>query len=279
MSLTNGSDRTTPKPSRGAAGSAGGALSGRYPDPGPGTPGLCGWGWEDDFVAPIDKTTQSGNWWKYNAILGGATPTNAVADLSATPFSARELGVLAFTTFGGVADGGVLYQANAALLGGVPVGTTWVAKVWLDSTTMTQIGVSCGFCSSKTVIPIVGAAQSFVGVRAVSGGAASNWYGVVKNGAGAGNETTVDLGVLADGTPRIVAFQRTSSGIQFYVIDATDTLVGPCWSAVGSEATTAGAAALPTATLWPAFGLYGAVAATQKTMYIDLFSVGGCMAR
>jgi hypothetical protein len=57
---------------------------------------------------------------------------------------------------------------------------------------------------------------------------------VLKSGAGAGAETTLDTGLLADGTWRIFGARHLRDGSwAAYSIDASDPDVPPVWTQIG----------------------------------------------
>lgn len=251
---------------RQAAGAAGGALAGRYPNPGLGIPACTGGGFTDDFTGNIVKTGPISLGWVEADIAGGLT-------LAGYADTAAEIGILYATTAGAGGDGGVIYQPSGAITGGLPVGFRFQTKVRLDTTL--QIVACSGFSSATGALPIVAAAASFVGVRAIAAGAGVNWLFVAKDGAGGANETTLDSGVAAGTTWRIFEMRVTAAAqIDCYLVDCSDTLVGPQYTSIGSLTSN-----IPTAAnLYAALGL-GASAAAVKGLLVDWHGWGGTIVR
>ena len=196
--MTTRSTRTARPP----AGTAGGSLGGSYPDPSIGCPPVAGHSLWDEFVRPPG----GGEWgdlrWILNAV-GGAAPTAAVV----TPTAATEVGIQRLSTGGApiAIDEGVC--GGWSIAGGFPlyrtprVGSAWTCKVRLQD--VTNVRVFSGLLAAYTSWWIGG--SQGIGFRATNGGAAANWVGVCRDGAG---ETLIDMGVDASGKWRLMRWRH-----------------------------------------------------------------------
>jgi hypothetical protein len=255
---------------RRSAGPASGVLGGRYPNPGFGLP-LGGTVNLDDFVGSIAKTDmRTGLHW----VIGDVGPGVTVSGVTST---ATERGIFRMTTAGPVTAGGSASLTEGRLEAGVPTYLEWAAKVRSGTGfPNTNVRVWSGYADTALGDPLTANATQFVGVRADPGGAAANWFGVVKDGAGAGNESTVNLGLLFDGTWRILGFTRTTTGIQFWRGDASRLAThGLMVEDLGAEVTTN----LPTVPLVAVGVGIRNTSAVAHAIDIDIWADGGPIAR
>lgn len=194
------------------SGWADGALAGQYPGPALGAPHSAGLFLGDDFTQAY--TTG----WAATTI-GGSAPTYSIV----APGGYTEHGIHRTTTAAASGTGGVILRAATADLYRVPPpGSRWVVKVRTSASASYEFW--SGFVSSAGLVRTADATQ-LIGIRtdrAVDG----NIYGIVKDGAAAGNENTVDLGVTAEASNwEAVGFDvegdTTTPSIQFYVYDLT----------------------------------------------------------
>ena len=246
------------------SGKAGGAAGGRYPNTSGGLPHTNGLAITDDFIRPVSGTTYGDLGWPIQTI--GTAPTVA----NQTPTGATEIGITRVTTSGGnVLEGGGLAFPGASFLAAPPEGSIWCAKVRLVDTT--QIEVWSGFVETPTTRVATGVTNGFLGLRAVAAGAGVNWFGVARIGI---TETTVDLGISADTTWRMLGFERLNSGnVQFFELSSLERH----WDRtdVGAEIATN----VPTANLTPIALAVVQVTAANRSAEIDLWDLGGDIAR
>lgn len=258
---------------RPASGPAGGALSGGYPTPGVGAVATRSVAITEEWLRGVLSATNVGDC-GFQAVTIAGTPVWT----HVTPTADTEVGIMSVATSNNLNDAGALSYlggANCPFFRYPPPGSVWATKL-KNVTDGLNRTVWSGFISAATAVPL-GAGNDFIGVRCDTAGAAANWFGIVKAGAA---ETTVDLGVLADTTWRIVGFQHVYSflsgtlGIQFYTYDCRniwDSTVVP----VGGPVTTN----LPTNPLTPvALGIQtksGVIRSAQS----DFFTLGGVLAR
>jgi hypothetical protein len=256
------------KPARPAAGAAGGVLGGRYPNPAWGLPmgGMQGF---DDFIGNINKTTMRTQLnWTIVDTSGGVSPT-------AGTDTATEDGILRMATAGALGDGGNAYLPDGLLGAGVPTYLEFGVKIRMPATN-TDLRVWSGFADTSNGDWLIAGSVNCVGIRAIASGSAVNWYGVVKDGSTASNESTVDLGYEANSTWRSLGFYVTSTGIQFCEWDASDLRKrGLVRTDIGDEVTTN----IPTGALYKiALGINAATAA-QRVAEVDWWAFGGPVAR
>jgi hypothetical protein len=230
---------------------------------------LGGFSQADDFVGAIAKTnmrTQLG--WTIDDIAGGVT-------VSAQLDTATEDGILRMLAGSTSGDGGTCNLPAGRLVAGCPAYMEFGAKVRVQATN-TNITAWSGFADTAAGDWDTASATNAVGIRVIAAGAAANWYGVVKDGAGAGNESTVDLGYAADNTWRFLGFRVTATGIQFCEWDAADIYRrGLIREDIGSEVTTN----IPTGSLYKvALGVLTTTAATRYAE-VDWWGIGGPVAR
>jgi hypothetical protein len=261
---------SSPYPARLAAGPAGGVLAGNYPNPASGLP-IGGLSLYDDFVGDVLKAALRTQLpWKVGDLGGGVT-------LVERTDTATEIGIMDVYTGTTLADGGNVYLDSSKLIGGIPVGLTWAVKIRANTTAHGQnVRVWSGFAETANGDWLISGSVNCVGIRAISSGATVNWYGVVKDGSTATNESTVDLGVTYDTPWQILGFRRTATGIQFFRADASElSRYGLLVDDVGAEVTTN----IPTSDLVPvAVGLRNATAAL-KSVWVDFWACGGAISR
>lgn len=262
---------------RHAAGPAGGALSGCYPDPTAGHPAFAGYSLSDDFQKP--PAAAGGPYgdldWDLHPI-GAAAVTVAYV----TPTADTEIGVAEVdsgaTAVGdeGVATGWTVGAART-FFGAPTVGFEYRAKLYVPDGTHTR--AFSGLI--QNYMAFWGApANSLIGFRAMGAAAAANWYGVVRSAA---IETTIDLGVLADATWRCLMWRREiydgTSQIGFYVgqtqAAGDHNLRHPqYWARRGGITTNIPAAAL---TYCPLAVVCRVGAGANRTARIDIMECGG----
>jgi hypothetical protein len=253
------------------AGPAGGVFDGFYPNPSWGLP-MGGIRLEDDFVGAISKTnmrTQLG--WSVSDIAGGVA-------VSGAEDTATEHGVIDMVTAGGLGDGGNMGYADGRLIGGIPVGLKWGVKIRSRNVAghNQNVRVWSGWSDTANGDWLVAGGVQCVGIRVIAAGAAVHYFGVCKVGAGAGNETTVDLGYDYDGTWRFLGFRRTTTGIQFCRWDASLlSTYGLLYENLDSEVTTN----IPAVDLYPIGVGLDAAAAAQKAVQVDWWGAGGAVPR
>lgn len=247
---------------RAAAGNADGCLLGTFPQPAMGHTCAAGAWLRDDFVDLISDN------WTLTTIVG------APAWSMVAPTAGTEFGIAQITTPGTATQGGVALRSAVADMYGPPLpGSRWVAKVAIVGAVASYTAWS-GFVSG-TAAPSTAAATKLIGVRSVG----ANLFGVVKNGAGAGNETTVDLGFTCEGSAyKIVGFEVGGTvgaeTVQFFYYDCSDRM-NRGRTNVGSTITTN----LPTGAMFScALGLI-TDENVAKTGLIDFWEIGGRTAR
>jgi hypothetical protein len=260
----------TPYPARQAAGPAGGILGGHYPTPGYGL-GIGGMRIHDDFIGPVAKADCA------TELQWDVIDLGSGIDLAGTLDGPTELGILKAYTNSSSSAGGNVRLKDTRFVGGLPVGIEYATKV-RATTAPSSLSVTAwsGFISDPMSQPDVATNVSFVGIRAISTGASVNWFGVIKDGATAANESTVDLGHVFDNTWHIFGARRTSTGIQFFSVDASKiNRYGYLIDDIGAEITTN----IPTADLQPVcIGLNNG-ASGSHSVEIDFFTVAGTIAR
>lgn len=261
----------TPYPARQAAGPAGGILGGNYPTPGYGL-GIGGFRIHDDFIGQVDKADcHTELRWDVADFTSGLTLVEEYD-------GATELGIMRAYTGSSSGAGGHVWLDSAAFIGGMPVGLAFAAKLRGTNATPASLStqVWCGLIDQVTDEPSTANARSFVGFRGKSNGTAVRWYGLVKDGALAANETTVDLGYDVTDTWRIFGCRRTVNGVQFFEVDASKMdRYGYLITDIGAEVTSN----IPTANLLPVcLGMHNG-AASGESFEIDFFTVAGTIAR
>jgi len=258
---------------RPAAGAAGGALGGMYPDPSFGSPSSAGYRIADEFLKPPVGTVYGDLDW--TAIVIGSAPTCQAV----TPTADTEYGIarLATNVAAALDEGGMLGWpvAGGRQFSAIPqVGAYYTAK--LSTTTHLSMRIFSGLIQNQA--PWWAGANDCIGFKAENAGVGSNWVGVVRRGA---VQTVVDLGVACDSTWQTLRWRREidesgNDGIQFYV--ATQPTgqhnyhYPVIWTAVGSLVT----ANFPTnaLTFCPA-GIATRVGAVVRSVDIDYMDFGG----
>jgi hypothetical protein len=188
-----------------------GALAGRLPDAAMGVPHTAGLHLDDDFHDEI-----ASRW--TTTTIGGTAPAYS----QQSPASIDVVGCSQILTGAVINTGGVAQKSTVADHYRTPgPGALWAVKL-RTTTASANYDLWSGFASAAASVR-VGDATQFVGVRvdrAVSG----NLFGVVKSGAGAGAESTIDLGVSPEASAwQSVGFARLADGtIQFFVGGFTD---------------------------------------------------------
>jgi len=227
----------------------------------------------DDFLGPISKTGINTELpWAVSDFSGTGIDCTAVYG------TASELGVLQAYTGNNANSGGNVAISSVRFAGGMPVGLAVACKVRAGAAPASlDITVWSGLISVLTTEVSTAANLSFIGVRAIQIGANVNWFGVVKDGSTGANESTVDLGYVYDSTWRSFGWRRTSTGIQFFEIDASKiSRYGYLTTDIGAEVTTN----IPTADLRPvAVGIHNGPTGSQHEVEIDYFTAAGTIAR
>lgn len=261
----------TPYPARQAAGPASGILGGFYPSPGYGL-GIGGFRIHDDFIGQVDKADcHTELRWDVADFSSGLTLTEEYS-------GATELGIMRAHTGSSSGGGGYVWLDGALFMGGMPSGLQLAAKLRGTNASPASLStiVWCGLVDAVTTEPSTANARSFVGFRGKSNGTAVRWYGLVKDGALAANETEVDLGYNVDQTWHIFGARRTATGVQFFEVDASKmSRYGYLITDIGAEVTTN----IPTANLLPTcIGMHNG-AASGESFEVDFYTVAGCIAR
>lgn len=249
---------------RRSSGFAVGALAGQYPDPGFGLPHSVGPALFDDCHDAV-----AAQW--SGTTLGGSAPTWA----QVAPSSWQEIGVSQITTTTTSGSGAVALRAAVADLYRIPPpGAIWACKVQM-STGTANYELWSGFASAAARVATADATQ-FVGIRAEG----ANVFGVVKNGAGAAAESTVDLGSNCEAAWRVFGFEvsgdTTTPSVQFFQIDALDSL-RDAWDRtdIGDPVTTD----MPSTTLFSCLLGLVTTSAASVAAQIDWWDLGGRCAR
>lgn len=199
-------------------GRAWGALAGTYPDPALGLPNSVGMSIFDDFIRDHTVTTSIGSnygdtgLWQWASItggVGGGTPTTV------GPTNATEQGIFRVTSTANNGAGGRL--ASSAGQVQPAVGMIFAAKLLMSSGS-TSYELASGLFTGAFTSMAVADAVNFIGIRSLGG----NLFGVVKDGAAAGNESTVDLGFECEGTWRTAGWEYTEDGIQFFYLQTDE---------------------------------------------------------
>ena len=238
-------------------------LHGQHPDVGLGLVHAAGPSLSDDFHDSLLVNWQSN--------VFGAAPTWSLK----TPAVEHEIGVQTLTTAAGAGAGAVALRATAADFYRVPPpGSAWAVKL-RQTVGVTTYELWSGFVSAASRVRTADAV-AFVGVR-VDRAVDGNLYGVVKSAAGAGNETTIDLGVSPEAAWQIVGFEVEGTvaapSVQFYRWSLTSRTVKRV--AIGAAI----------ATTMPALPLYSCAiglvttGAPSREADIDFWSLGGRTAR
>ena len=214
--------------------------------------------WEDWELPSTEQGEYGRLGWVKHDVGGGGATISKIAPI-ATGWS--ECGIIRLTTPAPSGNGVAMSQGNTTgcpLAGPPPTEGRFVAKLRVD-TTFTQLTAWAGLFYNASTIPdaAVSNAVHAIGVVARATTGTANWFGICRNGSG---ETSVDLGVAADGTWRELGWRKTGTGVQFQVA-GVDT---------GSEIT----ANLPgtTKALGPAVGI-AAESASARELRCDYIGV------
>lgn len=255
-------------------GPATGALAGQYPQPAMGLVNLSGPGVVDDFCLNTVLARYYGDrFWSINTIV------HAPGAQAVVPTAETEYGITQLSSAAAANDGGTLAMPDQTIYS-IPTGWRWATKIAAKAAAdATNVVVWSGYCSTNILAPTTAAAVSFVGLR-VDTSVDGNVYFVVKDGAGAGNETTQDLGVAYGATYYVYGFERLEAGtLQPFVWSAADRRLiveignaGAGWD--GLAATNLPAVAM----VEVALGVT-TLENAAKTAYIDFWSAGGRCAR
>jgi hypothetical protein len=247
-------------------GPASGALASDFSSPGVGAPLSSGCSELDDFAATHLSNRHGWLLWVIGSVQGTTTAAQA------TPTAATEYGLTRLTP-SGKSKGGTLYRDLGLPLYTPALGMRWAVKLTAGATA--DLEVWSGWASSATARVRTADATELVGIRLNT--STTEWEGVVKDGAGTGNETAVTLATAAAGTYLHAGWEVVDSSgsdaIQFYVLDGSSRSV--------IERTDKGdpvATNIPTGLLPIALGIYQtgnqSVGAT-----IDLWQFAGRFAR
>lgn len=249
-------------------------LAGQYPFPALGLAMPGGLAFHDDFIAgpgTIVASRYGDQLWSASAFTTGLT----YAGVAATGYASGP-GALQGTSAASVNTGGVVFSGYLPFWGFPPPGAIWATRIRLTSGT-SGYELWSGFASAASRVRVADATR-FCGVRVEGSG---NLFGVSKNGATAANETTIDLGVTAQGSNWVtVGFEVggtvAAPSIQFFVLDRLGAN-RQVWDRtdVGAPITTtlSSGPALPVA-----FGLV-TQDAVAKIAQIDHWGIGGRIAR
>jgi len=142
--------------------------------------------------------------------------------LAATSATESELGVISIRTSSQAGKGAKLHGGNNASIYSFPIGTVWSTKI--KPSGLTGLEMWSGFQNSYTTRVRTSDNTQFIGLR-YDAAISSEWQGVVKDGAAASNETTVDLGTAA--------VDWIHAG--FEVVDTGDGVPGFQWFTLSSD--------------------------------------------
>ena len=243
-------------------GDATGCLSGHYVSPGVGLPLSVGMAEVDDFAGTHISNRHGWLLWVVGSVQGSNNATQT------TPTAATEYGLTTFTP-SGANKGGTLYRDTSLPLYTPSQGMLWACK--LAASAVTGLEVWSGFTSSATGRTRTADGTSLIGIRLNT--STTKWEGVVKDGAGSGNETAVELADAVAGTYIHAGWAAVSSSgspaIQFFTLE-TGSRVDMIRTDQGDAIT----ANIPTGLLPVAIGVYqtaqGSVSGT-----IDLWQLTG----
>jgi hypothetical protein len=249
-----------------------GGLSGWADDPTTGLVLAGGLSMHEDWLRYSGGGTQDyGDVGWTRSLVGGSGATVILS----TPTAATEAGILQLRTSTTANRGATLHTSGVVQLYSPPVGMVWATK--LDMSSTSSVEVWSGFSSATTSRVRTADNTQLVGVRYLS--TVGEWQGVVKNGAGASNESVVALGSHTPGTYRTLGFEVVdtdgsgSAGVQFYEYDGSDRhKLGR--TAYGDPITTN----IPVTTGALAAGIV-TLTNGQRIVYQDFWTLGGRVAR
>lgn len=216
----------------------------------------------DDFAGTHISNRHGWLLWVVGSVQGSNNATQT------TPTAATEYGLTTFTP-SGANKGGTLYRDTSLPLYTPSQGMLWACK--LAASAVTGLEVWSGFTSSATGRTRTADGTSLIGIRLNT--STTKWEGVVKDGAGSGNETAVELADAVAGTYIHAGWAAVSSSgspaIQFFTLE-TGSRVDMIRTDQGDAIT----ANIPTGLLPVAIGVYqtaqGSVSGT-----IDLWQFTG----
>jgi len=252
------------------AGTYAGGLAGLAEDPTVGLVNVAGLHIHEDWLRYSGGGAQDYGELGWTRTLVGGSGATVILQ---TPTAATELGVLALRTSSTANRGATLHTSGVVQVYSPPIGMMWASK--LDLSAITNVEAWSGFTSATSGRVRTSDSTQFVGVRYLS--SVGKWEGVLKNGSGASNESTVDLGSHTPGTFRILGFEVVetggAAGVQFYEYDASDRRkLGR--TAYGTPVTTN----IPLTTGMVAAGVV-TLAQAQRIVYQDFYTIGGRVAR
>jgi hypothetical protein len=202
---------TWPLPARRPAGEATGALSGLYPQPALGAPPVMGVAFWDEFLKEASATHFGDHEWE-RFDMGAAAALS-----SEVPTADGVVGVGRITTAAVTGEGAFGAYGVNQWFRAPTQGIVYVAKLRCVDTT--DIEVYSGWVNNPSLRPEGAIVNSFLGFKGLRNGVNTNWLGVCRNDA---TETTLDLGVTADTTWRILALKRSAQGFDFFLLDHTE---------------------------------------------------------
>lgn len=216
----------------------------------------------DDFAGTHISNRHGWLLWVVGSVQGSNNATQT------TPTAATEYGLTTFTP-SGANKGGTLYRDTSLPLYTPSQGMLWACK--LAASAVTGLEVWSGFTSSATGRTRTADGTSLIGIRLNT--STTKWEGVVKDGAGSGNETAVELADAAAGTYIHAGWAAVSSSgspaIQFFTLES-----GSRVDMIRTDQGDAITANIPTGLLPVAIGVYqtaqGSVSGT-----IDLWQFTG----
>lgn len=259
---------------RRAGGQGLGAIHGEGPDFGIGLPLSVGFSLHDDFlpqyVKPGEQQIGEQRWEHTHT---GGTGTFA----SVAPTAHTEAGILQVVSANLTNSSTIVHQGPyTALYRFPPPGSIWGCKLRIADNSPSY-EVWSGFASLTNAPVSTASATQFIGIRATNG----NVFGVLKDGAGAANETLVDLGSTAVGAWRTFGFYVYGTTLtprfQFFQINqlASDRAV--------YDRIDIGGPVLANRPLVPlsiiAIGVTGLAQAGQADVSLDWWGFGGRVAR
>ena len=244
-----------------------GALSGHYASPGIGLGLSAGAVEYDDFSATHASNRQGSLLWAIASVSGQATASQSASS------AATEYGITALTP-GGSNKGGTLYRDSSGPMYTPGSGMLWCVKIAVGSSG-SNLELWSGWTTSESGRVRTADSTGLVGIRYDSAGAGT-WEGVVKDGAGSGNETSTNLGALSVGSYLHAGWEAQTSDntlvIQFFTLD-TSNRMGLIRTDVGSAVS----ANIPTGLIPTALGCYRS--GGSGFAMIDLWQFTGRAAR
>ena len=214
-------------------------------------PEVC-WAWYEDF--------HSGGYSSAAHITRRGLVRSAVAgggDWFYEPTTATEVGIVRLTTAGGAGDL-VTLGTHQSILYGIPVNTALEIKFKLPA--VDQLSAFVGVADAVSADYRVGANANLIGFR-LDRAVDDHLYAVLKDGAGGGNETLMDLGVADTDWHTVKMVRYTDAILRVYldgaVVEDFDDLSN-----------------LPAAGLKVKAGV-GGIIGVAKSVYIDYIFLWG----